>query len=120
MQPDSSSARRQTFWVVPALDGLGVSLPHHENDGGGIGRGIIRQFGAPVGRDLPRLLGDHVDVVLQAHGHDIGRKPIDHGAGLLARPAVRHVDLDCVALIWLEQGGERGAEILIYLTRRMV
>jgi hypothetical protein len=42
--------------------------------------------------DLAGFFGDRVDVVGQRQGDHVGGQPVDHRAGLLARPAVRLVD----------------------------
>jgi hypothetical protein len=83
--------------VVPVLDALGIALAHQEHDGRGVGRGVLRQALLPVGGDQLALVGDGVDVIGQRQGDDIGLQAVDHRAGLLARAAVRLLDLEGLA-----------------------
>ena len=54
---------------------------------------LLRQALLPVGGQELALLGDGVDVGGERERHDVGIEPVDHGAGLLARAAVRLLDV---------------------------
>ena len=106
--------------VVPFLDALGVALAHHEHDGRRVGRGVARQLGLPVLGDLAAVLGDGVDVVGQGQRHHVGVETVDDRARLLARAAVRLIDLHLVASLGLPILGEGRVEVVVQLARRVV
>ena len=106
--------------VGPVLDGLGISLAHHEHDGRGVGRGVVGQARLPVGRQALGLAGDGVDVAGQRQGDDVGFQPVDHRARLLARAAVRGADGDLLAGAGLPLLGEGVVQRTIELARGIV
>ena len=106
--------------VAPVVDVLGIALADQEDDGGRVGRGVLRQAGLPSRRDQPGLLGDGVDVGGDAERHHVGLQPVDHRQRLLARAAVALVDGHVLAGLALPIGGEDGVVGLVELTRRIV
>ena len=65
-------------------------------------------------------LRQFVDVVAEGEGHDIGFQAVEHGAGLLARTAVRGLDLDVFAILRLPLPGEGRVHVLVELAGRVV
>ena len=78
--------------IAPILHALGVALADNEHDRRGVGRAAVGQARLPIGRQLSCLGGDLVDVRGERQGDDVGVEAVDHGARLLARAAVRHLD----------------------------
>ncbi len=107
--------------VVPVLDALRVALADEEHDRGGVGRAVVRQALLPVGREqrCPSS-AMRVDVAGESERHHVGLEAVDHGAGLLARAAVRLLDGDVLAGLSLPMLRERGIEFLIELAGRIV
>ena len=105
--------------VVPVLDALGVALAHQEDDGRGVGRGVVAEALLPIGLDLAGL-GDLVDVALKRQRHHVGFQAVDDGAGLLARAAMGLLDGDVLAGLGLPILGEGLVDGFVELTRRVV
>src|SRR5207249_4484468 len=108
------------YQIVPVLDSLWISLADEEEDGGSVGRTVVRQPPLPVGRQQLCLLSDRVDVISQRQSDDIGGEAVDDGPRLFAGAAVRLPDDDRVAGLFLPIFGEGGVEILIQLTSGVV
>ena len=90
------------------MDPLGIALADQEDDGRGVGGGVVRQPALPVGRQKARLLGDGVDVGGERQGDHIGLQAADHRQRLLARAAVALVDGHVLAGPLLPVAGEQG------------
>jgi hypothetical protein len=105
--------------VVPVLDALGVALAHQEQHGGRGGRGVVREFLAPV-LGHHALLGQEVHVGGGVHGHHVGVQTVGHGARLGTRPGVRLVHLDVLAGGLLVMRHEGGVQVLVELARHVV
>ena len=106
--------------VAPVLDALRVALADDEHDGRGVGRAAVGQAALPVLGQLVGLLGDGVDVGGKRQRHHVRIEPVDHGAGLLARAAVRLLDGHGLAGLRLPVLGEGLVELLVQLTGRIV
>ena len=87
--------------IRPVMNPLGIALPHQEHDGRGVGGRVIREPLLPVGRDEPAVLGKLIDVAAQGQRYDVGLEPVDHGARLLARAAVRLLNRHVLASLRL-------------------
>ena len=74
--------------IAPVVNCLRVAVADQEDDGGGIGRAVIRQQRLPVQRQQLRVSGDRIDVGCQRERHHVRGEPIDHRARLLARAPV--------------------------------
>ena len=59
------------------------------------------------------MLGDGIDIVGKAQGHDVSIQAVDHGAGLLARAAVGLLHHDVVARFGLPVLRKRRVKLLI-------
>ncbi|MNS84121.1 hypothetical protein D3C72_1179340 [compost metagenome] len=106
--------------VVPVLDALGVALAHHENDGGGVGRAVVRQALLPVFGDPAAVGVQRVGVAGQGQGGHVGVQPVDDGARLLARTAVRLLDAHVLAGLGLPVLGEGLVVVHVQLAGRVV
>jgi len=73
----------------------------------------------PVVRDKAAF-ADSIDVVREGQRDDVGLQAVDHGTGLLAGAAMRLPDRHVVARPGLVLARERGIEVLVQLTRRVV
>src|SRR5262245_64213118 len=101
--------------VIPILDVLRISLSYQEDDGRGVGRGIVPQSLLPIlGEEAG--LGDLVDVALKRERHHVGLQPVDDGAGLLARSAMRLLDRYSVAAFRFPGLDEGGIHVLVEFT----
>ena len=72
---------------------LGLPLRTSEADRRHVGRAVVGQSLLPVGGQELALVGDRVDVVREPERHHVGLEPVDDRARLLARAAVRLLDL---------------------------
>ena len=68
----------------------------------------------------PGVLGDGVDVVGERQRRDVGLEAVDDRARLLARSAVRLVDVDRLPGLLLPLRRERLVDVLVQLARRIV
>ena len=107
------------YQIVPVLDALRIALADQENDGRGVGRGIVGQARLPVRRQQAGM-GHFVDVAGQRQRHDVGLQPVDHRAGLLARAAMRLLEADRFAGFLLPVRGEGGVVVAVELAGRVV
>ncbi len=73
--------------IVPVLYLLRIALAHQEDDGRGVGRGIVGQPPFPVASGEARL-GHRIHVIGQRQGDHVGLQSVHHGARLLAGAAV--------------------------------
>ncbi|MPL67344.1 hypothetical protein SDC9_13035 [bioreactor metagenome] len=105
--------------IAPVVDALRIALAHQEDDGRGIGRGIVRQPPLPVGRQLAGR-GDLVDVGGKREGHDLRVEPVDHRPGLRPRAAVRDLDLRRLVALRDPPVGEQLVVIAVEFAGRIV
>ena len=105
--------------IGPVLDALRIALAHQEHDRGGVGRAVLRQPLLPALGDEAALLNG-IDVVGERERDDVGVEPVDDGAGLSARAAVRLLDGHGLLRLALPVLHERGVEIGVELTGRIV
>ncbi len=77
----------RTDEIGPVVDVLRVSLADDEDDGRGVGLRVVRQPLCPAVGD-ETVLVQRLDIGGKREGHDIGRKPVDHRAGLARGTAV--------------------------------
>jgi len=68
--------------VVPVFDALRVPVTRKKEDGGRLGRGILRQARVPVRREEAPALGNRINVSRKRHCDHCGLEPVDHGACL--------------------------------------
>ena len=101
------------------MDLFRVAFTYQENDGRGVGRGVIRQAFDPVFVDTATL-GDRVNIVGQRQGHHVGFNTVDDGGRLLARTTVRLANHDIVAGFLLPVCRKRFVVLFIQFTRRVV
>ena len=106
--------------VVPVLDALGIALAHHQHDGGGVGRAVVRQALLPILGDPATVGVQRIGVARQRQRGYVGVQPVDDGAGLLARAAVALLDGHVLAGLGLPVLGKRLVELHIQLARRVV
>ena len=106
--------------VAPVLDAARVALAHDEHDGRRVGRRVVGQALLPAALDAARVLGDGVDVERQRQRRDVGLEAVDDRARLLARSAVRLVDVDRLPGLLLPLRRERLVDVLVQLARRIV
>src|SRR6202023_2983139 len=105
--------------VRPVMDALRVALAHQEDDGRGVGGAGAWQAALPGGGPQAGG-GDGSDVVGQVEGDDGALEAVDDRARLLAGAAVRLLDSHLLAGPRLPGTGERGAEAVVELGRRIV
>ena len=86
--------------VAPILDSLWVPLAHQEYDGRSIGRAVFGQSAFPIFANQPDAR-DRLDVGRNAQRNDVGFQPVHHGTRLFARPAMRLLDDDFLARLFL-------------------
>ena len=101
--------------IAPVTDLPWITLAHQEDDGGGIGAGIIRQARLPIRRQELGLLSNLINIIGQGQGYDIGLKAIDHGTGLFAGAAMALVYHKVLADPGLPIIGKGGVYVLIEL-----
>ena len=106
--------------IAPVADAARVALAHDEHDGRRVGRRVVGQPRLPAALDAPGVLGDGVDVVRQRQRRDVGLQAVDDRARLLARSAVRLVDVDRLPGLLLPLRRERLVDVLVQLARRIV
>src|SRR5690606_23038652 len=86
--------------IAPVPNVLRISLAHQENDRRSVRCAVVRQARLPVRRQNA-LRRNRVDVARQRERHHVRRQAVDHGAGLLARAAVRLTYRDVLARLLL-------------------
>ena len=106
--------------VVPVLDALGVALAHHQHDGGGVGRAVVRQALLPVFGNPATVGVQGIGVARQGQRGHIGFQPVDDGAGLLARSAVALLDGHVLAGLGLPVLGKGLVELHVQLAGGVV
>ncbi|MPM54087.1 hypothetical protein SDC9_100860 [bioreactor metagenome] len=105
--------------VIPVLDALGVALLYQEHDGRAVGSRVVRQALLPIGLD-ETVLDQRVDVAAQRQRGHVGINTVDDGARLLARAAMRLLELHVLAGLALPVLGERLVVLHVQLTRRVI
>ena len=105
--------------IIPILDALRIALAHQEHDGRRIRRAVMRQPRLPV-PGQQSALGNRIDIVRQRQRDHVGIEAVDHRTRLLARAAMRLLDLQIVAGFRLPLPGESLVEILVQLASRIV
>ena len=78
------------------------------------------ELGAPVRIDLAAILDDGVDVAFERQRHHVGGQAVDHRPRLLARTAMRGLDGDRLARLFLPMRGEGRVVFLVKLARRII
>ena len=68
--------------VISVFDALRVRVARKKDDGGRLGRGILRQARMPVRREEAPALGNRIDVSRKRHCDHCRLEPVDHGACL--------------------------------------
>jgi hypothetical protein len=106
--------------VGPVVDLLRIALAHQEHDRRGVRRAVLREACLPVRAEPLALALNGIDVVRECKRDDVRRQPVDHGAGLTARAAVRLLDRDLLAGARLPVFGKLGVQIAIQLARRVI
>jgi hypothetical protein len=105
--------------IGPIADGFRIAGADEEHDSAGVGGGVVGQPGLPVRAEQPAP-GQGVDIGGERQRHDIGLQSFQHGAGLRAGAAMRHVHRDGVARLAAPRGGEGRIDVAIELAGRVV
>ncbi len=114
---DADAGLRQ---IGPVADLLRVALAHQQDDGRGVGRGIVRQPALPVGGKLAAVLRDGVDVAAEGKGDHVRLEAVDDRTGLAARAAVRGADRHLLAGLFPPMTGEGIVDDAVELARRII
>src|SRR5215203_3080107 len=85
--------------VRPIANALRVPFANHEDDGRGVGCAVVREAALPILWQEVAPARDGIDVRRERERDDIGLEPIDDGASLRPRAAMRLVDPDALAAL---------------------
>lgn len=105
--------------IGPILDLAGVGFADDEDDGGGVGMGVVGQAGAPAWGD-EAVLGDGVDVGGKREGNDVGGEAVNDGFSLRGGGAVGLADLERLAGLFFVGGDEGGVDLAVELAGGVV